>query len=145
MDDWDIYEYCKWARVRLPAELEWEKGFCGTDGRQYPWGNAWESVRCHHAWSPGGKTTADVREYPEGRSPWGLYQMSGNVWELCKQGIDPYAGYCCRTAIPIVAMPRKRRVVAHGLTRWWQCVATTVFALVTTTAVPCSAFASRPT
>jgi len=100
--------YCHWLSAktgkpyRLPTRLEWEKAARGTDGRIFPWGNEWKEKACNwlgdfngdyqpHSESDGFARTSPVGYYEEGVSPYGCYDMAGNVMEWCADALEPKA------------------------------------------------------
>lgn len=76
----DANRYAEWIGGRLPTEVEWEKAARGLDGREWPWGEVFDSSFCNSS-EAGIDTTTPVGVFPQGMSPFGLYDTAGNVWE----------------------------------------------------------------
>ena len=84
----DALAYCCWlsaklrSHIRLPTECEWQWAAVAATGQDYPWPGDWDPARANSYEAGIGRTVA-VGLYPEGRSPFGFDDLSGNVREWC--------------------------------------------------------------
>jgi len=92
-------------QLRLPTEWEWQWAAQGENGHEYPWGEEWDS-RFANVRESGLHRTIAVGMYPEGATPTGILDLSGNLWE-----------WCMNTNPPRVILPRevKTTTVAGGV------------------------------
>jgi len=74
----DARAYAAWAGKRLPKEEEWQRAAQGRENRTWPWGDPFDATRCNHATLG----TSAVDAHPEGRTVEGVWDLSGNVWEM---------------------------------------------------------------
>lgn len=115
----EAIRYCLWMTasadrtIDLPSEAEWEKAARGADDRIWPWGDHFDPSRCACAESGIGRLVP-VSSFPESASPFGVINMSGLVWEWCRDYYDPDSHIRASHLNPVNLIPAPQRVVKGG-------------------------------
>ena len=87
---YDAKNYCQWQGKQLPSEAQWEKAARGQDGREFPWGDKWVDAASNSGneqWTDG---SAPVGSYPKDKSPYGVFDLGGNVSEWVADWYQSY-------------------------------------------------------
>lgn len=108
---YEAVAYCQWLshktgkKITLPTEAQWQRAAQGDDNRLYPWGDEYKENHCNSK-ENNLRHLTPVHRYPNGVSPYGVYDMAGNVWEWCLTTEDGQSD--------LEADPNLKRVVKGG-------------------------------
>lgn len=83
----DATTFAEYVGGRLPTFQEWQFAARGYDNRTFPWGYEIDKPRCNTA-ELGAEGTTPVGAFVDGKSPFGCYDMMGNVWEWTSTPYD---------------------------------------------------------
>lgn len=109
----DANAYCKWlseqigTTVRLPTEAEWERAARGDSAdNAYPWGSEWKDEAAQNPEKA--EKLSSVKSFPAGRSPAGVFEMVGNVWEWTSDlAVDQFGK-------PVLSVKKARQRIIKG-------------------------------